>query len=326
MNRRTIGRIAVGDATDYRRGGVDPKSSHCEGAGRNSIARHVDQVRTVRIDRDCKIDRRLTAIVEGGCRKLGPGRARISRPKKPGHRARCQIDDPGGDRTARSSCNLYDRLIGGLDRSPTLRGSEHLGPSRTSVIAHENPGSGVASSIGCSYCSIKPSWIIGVAHDRTDWPIGKAGAAQSRYLSEGCAAVRAAKQSTGILISSQSGNFEGPRHHHTAAGANPNHALICERRRAQRSPRVTCILRVQNSVLQAAGTGKEAWSSRANRAIGGEPRPRDQSFAGWVGRIERETCDGERRLLVGERGPGCSAVGRLPDAAGGRANIKRVDI
>src|SRR5262249_20850913 len=72
--------------------------------------------------------------------------------------------------------------------------------------------------------------------------------------------------------------------------------------------------------------GKEARPSQTNRPIGGEARARDQSSAGRVGGIEGETRDRERRLLVGERGPGCSTVCRLPDSAGWRADKQGVRI
>src|SRR5262245_57837000 len=156
------------------------------------------------------------------------------------------------DCTAGSGSNLYGRLIGRLNRPRALPLSEHLGPSGTGVIAHENRGCGVAGSIWRGHCGIKSVRVVWVSDNRADGPIGKAGAPDSRYLSEACATIRAAKQSTGILLSPQSRNFEGPGHHHAAAGANPNHALICERRRAQRSPRITSILRVQKSILQTA--------------------------------------------------------------------------
>jgi hypothetical protein len=79
----------------------DPKCRQSEWRGHNSVTSHIDQVFIVRIDRDGEINRRLlNTVVEGRRRKLGPGRAGISRPEKSGHLVRGQIDDAGGDSPA----------------------------------------------------------------------------------------------------------------------------------------------------------------------------------------------------------------------------------
>jgi hypothetical protein len=101
MNRRAVAGIRIGEAADRQRPRVDPKCRQSEWRGHNSVTSHIDRVFIVRIDRDGEINRRLlNTVVEGRRRKLGPGRAGISRPEKSGHLVRGQIDDAGGDSPA----------------------------------------------------------------------------------------------------------------------------------------------------------------------------------------------------------------------------------
>src|SRR6516162_5623452 len=97
--------------------------------------------------------------------------------KQSGHLAGIQIDDAGGDGSARAGGNLYDRLRGRLDRSPALRCPKRLGPGRAVVVAHVNRSRQIAGSgsVGRGYGRIQPIRVIGITPERADWSIREAG-------------------------------------------------------------------------------------------------------------------------------------------------------
>src|SRR5262249_41885636 len=135
-----------------RRRSVDPECGHrVDRRGIEPVAGYIDKVLVVRIDRDREVDGPLieTGTAEGWLREMGPGPARISRPKKPGHLAVAdpQVDDADGDGSAGPGGNLEDCLRARLDRVGAVRRVEHFGPGPALIVADVKCGGGIMGGV-----------------------------------------------------------------------------------------------------------------------------------------------------------------------------------
>src|SRR5262249_37323472 len=108
--RRAVRGISTGDGGGGQRNTINPKGLHREWRSRDDTTGDIDQICIARIDRDGKIDRRLTERVDRRHRKRGPGPAGISRPEKSGYLVGRQIDDADGNGATRAGGNLQHGL------------------------------------------------------------------------------------------------------------------------------------------------------------------------------------------------------------------------
>ena len=291
------------------------------------VAHDIDQIRAGWIDGKGDIDRSLAARRDIGDRKRGEGGPASAGIKQARQLARVQIDDTGGNGSARSGCQLDRSRAGVRNRAAGLRGAEYRNPCRAAIGAAINAGLAEIGIAAGGDGGVENIGIRRVPDQRGDR--ARREAAGGCHLRKSRAVIGAAKQAAG------KDRAAGARHPRlkcggqncAAARRHIHHALAAQGRAAQTGERRAAIGAVEQARLHAAEIlrGREGGNG-AETAVRRVAIASDEGFVGWVGRIQRQAGNRQRRFLVGERRPACPGIDRFPDAAIDSAQIQDIGV
>ena len=158
----------------------------------------------------------------------------------------------------------------------------HVDPGRPGVIA--------AKDTRLSHCDVEASGIQSIADHIGDRPRRESAASDSRYESERCSGIGAAKKSQATAAGPA---IVGRCQDDGAACRHAPKGLILDHASSEFRPSCAAIRRAQQTRLISSRGRKAARPADA----------RDQRVPGGVGRIELEIADRQRRQEVGLRNP-----------------------
>ena len=259
------------------------------------VAHDIDQIRAGRIDGKGDIDRGLAARRHTGDRKRGEGCPSSAGIKQARQLARAEIDDTGGNGSARACCQLDRCRAGVRNRAAGLRGTKYRAPSRAAIGAAINAGLAEIGIAAGGDGGVENAGVRRIPDQRGDR--ARREAAGGCHLRKSRAVIGAAKQAAGKdrATSSRQPGLECGGQNCAAARGDIHHALAAQGRAAKTGEGRAAIGAVKQARLHAAKIprGREGGN-------GGETAVRrvaiasDEGFVGWVRRVKRQAGNRQR--------------------------------